>query len=875
LWLAVVSAPGTAIAQPVIEYTGCRTVRTAPTRDVACVARDSREMVLWVGTPPEARLRIRGAKLLARATVLEGEQLRVELEPDASQLVVEGAGTGTWSLAIVPLDWPPWLAEARNLIRERKLDEARDLAHAKAEAPANAMERAGALGVLSRVALGTGRWADAERSLRDAVVADEHAGLPLEEVLDGTALVWLLMDRGRLAEAASQLNRLPNPSGLPADVAYYYDFYGGMLARERGDLRRALELMANAVGRGERLNLTERAQAHEVLAGLLQRVRGVETQDAFADLTKKAEGAQGCERAELLDNAAWARLLDCEAGPCTPPVKESEEAVRLYDAVCTDWAAGRLNALVNLALGYYDAGRPADAHAALERARASDPDPALRIAVWSLEVEGRLALLEKRSDDALGHYERLAEAANQMTAPEAQWRAAVGRARVLTRLDDPKAVAAYAEAEKLLDAESRFVPMHEGRESFVARRERATREYLELLLKRGQQEPAFAVARHARARVLRGMRLDARLAAVAPEASEYAEERARIEPEAEKIWAMSEKTRSEFEVKRSQLRRKLLDVLDEVSLVVANDGNEAEILEAPAVGEVLLGYHPLPEGWVGFADNGHRVVAKRIGALEPMRGDASALAEAIYAPFAEQIGKAHSVRLLPYGLLRQIDLQTLPVGGGPLIAKMPVSFGLDLPSASALGDDAKVALLVGDPTGDLPWAAAEVEEVARALGPEWDVHELVGPAATSAEVRRLIPTATLFHYAGHAVFSGRGGWTSELPLAENTSLGIEDILAFTKAPRWVVLSGCDAAMLASEAPFESMGLAHAFLLAGSSTVIAPVREVNDERAAGLVVGLYEAWDGSGDLAAALQRAQANPNSGSSSADWASFRAIVR
>jgi CHAT domain-containing protein len=317
-----------------------------------------------------------------------------------------------------------------------------------------------------------------------------------------------------------------------------------------------------------------------------------------------------------------------------------------------------------------------------------------------------------------------------------------------------------------------------------------------------------------------------------------------------------------------------LKLLDEVSVVVGGPETASDELEKPGPGELLLAYHPLVQGWIGFAGDRRGVVAKRLGALEPLRSDAAALAEAIYTPFAEQIETARAVKLLPYGFLRQVELQTLPLRGSPLIASTPVSLSLDLPPAP-VSDEVKVALLVGDPTGDLPWAAAEVKAVARALGPEWRVHELIGASATSAEVRSWIPRVTLFHYAGHAVFSGSGGWTSELPLADNTSLGIEDILASARAPRWVVLSGCDAAKLSDEVPAESIGLAHAFLLAGSSAVIAPIREVKDEQAAGLFATLYREWDSGGDLAAALQRAQMKLRTESSDAEWTSYRAIVR
>ena len=74
---------------------------------------------------------------------------------------------------------------------------------------------------------------------------------------------------------------------------------------------------------------------------------------------------------------------------------------------------------------------------------------------------------------------------------------------------------------------------------------------------------------------------------------------------------------------------------------------------------------------------------------------------------------------------------------------------------------------------------------------------------------------------------------------------------------------------------EGIGLAHAFLLGGATAVIAPTRPVADEDAANLIAALYSQWKGSGDIVAALQRAQRDVKQATPGADWSSFRALVR
>jgi CHAT domain-containing protein len=106
-------------------------------------------------------------------------------------------------------------------------------------------------------------------------------------------------------------------------------------------------------------------------------------------------------------------------------------------------------------------------------------------------------------------------------------------------------------------------------------------------------------------------------------------------------------------------------------------------------------------------------------------------------------------------------------------------------------------------------------------------------------------------------------------------LSIDDILALERVPESVVQSGCEAALSAEDAAEGGVGLAHAFLLAGASTVIAPMRPVADEDASLVTTALYAAWPRSQDLITALQRASIELRRKMPQADWASFRALVR
>jgi CHAT domain-containing protein len=208
-----------------------------------------------------------------------------------------------------------------------------------------------------------------------------------------------------------------------------------------------------------------------------------------------------------------------------------------------------------------------------------------------------------------------------------------------------------------------------------------------------------------------------------------------------------------------------------------------------------------------------------------------------------------------------------------------VVYRLDLPPRSSPSPvDRPVALVVSNPQSDqgyLPAARIEADDVAAAVRhwSGWSLRRLDGPAATASALSGALAGADLFHYAGHGNFSGFAGWDSALPLADGSRLTVGDILTLRRLPRWVVLSACEAGRSSKEAPGEGIGLAHAFLLAGSRAVIASTRVVDDRTARDLLGDLYRDWQPGTDLARQLQRAELACRHRDPKADCGSFRLI--
>jgi tetratricopeptide (TPR) repeat protein len=863
-----------------VEYAHCR----LDAGEAPCALWPDRRLLLWVEAPG-AEIEIDPEDLAAPAAppvaVQGGHRYEVEVAPDATSVRVHARTDGaerSWRLE-VRADESDVLAPARVALDAGEFDAARAAVEGVLASAGDAT-RAAALGLLARIALGAGDREEAKRHMRAAVA--EHAARG-----DGTALVYLLLQDWSFAEARSVLDGLAPSADAPAETRYLTAYYRGMLARYTGDAREALRQYEAAVAQAERIGLAEwQRSVEDQLATQLQALgRRAEADAIYARLLREApEDMSDCERARLLGNAGWSRLLALEANePVDDPAPLLKEALATYERGCASRVEKLVKAHLNLALAALHAG---DASAAAAELAAAAPERAaadIELQLWWRDLEGRVDLAQDRPEQALAAYAQLEREATASAAPEAQWRAAVGRAQASAALgarDD--ALAAFARADEIVDSESLQVPMQEGRETFMASREHATREHVALLLAAGRDGDALEVVRNARSRALRALYRQDRLAQLSgaerarwdAAIARYLEERDVLNASAAEDWHRPADELRMLEAQRAGTREALARALDDAFLVLDRSGTGTPVLPASAPGELMLAYHPLPAGWAAFAHTEVSTRAVELECVDAADGPA-ALAGCLLDPFSVEIGGAERIRVLPYGVLRNVDFHALPFAGDVLLAAAPVVYGLDLPATPDARGRGDQALVVADPRGNLPAARREAQIVTAALeaGREWKPAMLSGRSAAGSELRRRLAEVDLFHYAGHAVFGGEGGWESVLPLAESSDLTLGDILALAHAPRWVVLSGCETARSGDAAPAESLGLAQAFIAAGSASVLAAARPVADQTAASLVDAFYRAWSGTTPASTALRTAQLALRAQDPAADWASFRIV--
>lgn len=889
-----------------VELGGCQSVTKGP----VCALGPKRDLRLWVSSEPDAELQVEvdGKPLQTRPSKLDdGHVFDVDV-PEAAQVVRvrarrEGVST-TRSIDVTDAEEPEAIRKASALRSEGKLPEAAAVLEPMLSSSDEVLHARAARG-LARVERARGNYQRAISLLRDAIELERKTGCISSEVQDRCVLAYTLLYGPRsFSEARSVLEGAKDLEADYAEGRVNTSYYRGLVAYETGDLRDALRLFRESADGARRLGITDQRrdvlQLQADLLSTLGRYDEAQTkmQEAFELLDADAPA---CRRGMLLNNMAWVAMRAPRSRRTQSQNaaigKQLERAAGIFEKDCP-MPPERAHVSTNRAILAWERGAIDEARKHLDEARASVPSPEPRLAVWWSTLEGYLAGARGDRKAALDHFSALERVGQAASLPEASLEGALGRARVLA--DEGKtdeARGAFEQADAMLERWSLEVPLGEGRESFFERHERTARARVAFLVdaaerakKRKDREnlldQAARAARLTRARALRVLRASDRVEAL-PRASrraweqslaDYRNRRAELAKEAADDWRRPADELEEALQRRQSAQQQLRESLDKTlariapARVVRTDAS----LRGPAPGEVVVTLFPGDRGWLVFTQ-GTSTHVDRVLVHQP-ESSPDSLAAALVEPLRNRLKEAKRVRLCPYGAAQDVDLHALRIDGTPLVQRVPVVYGIDVPVASEREPEArKRALVVGDPRGDLAAARKEADSVTAALtGTEWVVRQLTGEQASHAAIRDALAEGglDLFHYAGHGVFEGRDGWESGLPLAGDAWLTVGDVLALARAPRRVVLSGCETARTAPGAAVAGLGLGQAFVVAGSGQVIAAKRPVDDALAGALASHLASQPARLDDLGAALAAAQAKMAAAHPKRDWAAFRVLV-
>ena len=176
---------------------------------------------------------------------------------------------------------------------------------------------------------------------------------------------------------------------------------------------------------------------------------------------------------------------------------------------------------------------------------------------------------------------------------------------------------------------------------------------------------------------------------------------------------------------------------------------------------------------------------------------------------------------------------------------------------------------------NLPEARREGQQIQTTLSTHgFNVETLSGSAAVTSAIIEKMQGHRIFHYAGHGEFDESNPTFSGLLLGKDTQLTVSDILALTNAPETVILSACETAMVNVDSSHDSIGIAQAFLTAGTKYVVASHARLMTRSVALLMKEFYESFSQSKNIESAFQFAQRQAATELPDSDWATYRLIT-
>ena len=722
---------------------------------------------------------------------------------------VDPAWSSDWTVALQRRPEVPVVAANRERLAEGGLSDAvAHLVEALDDLPDD--ERLVALGRLLDLRFQQNDLSTAPALVEEIVELGESLSMRRTAARAASTAVFIhAYQRGELSEARPYVAVLDRLGQSLPEAAVWAAFCRGLMARLVGDPTRALDAFRRAERMAERLGMdNELLTAREGLGvTYAELARGRDAMELARRALADAErpGISCALRYTALNNAGWVQLmLQQRQVEHTDPEELFERALALVGVggECPN-PTQDANLRINLALSALARHQPAMALAWLEPV---EPVPA-RYEAWAAEVRARAGL-------ALGRPElvpSLIEAPDPRLPDAERWNALMRWAAALEQQGmRSAAIDAYVAAEAIVDESMTAIGVDRGRELFLFGRQASARSLVRTLAEAGRQREALCHARLARGRALRLLDRAARLSGAGPEVraaweadvAAVAETRRDLDAEAAEDWRFSNAQQAHRRARRAEREHEARRRLDRAYQRLGGIADVSDCADLPRLppSEVMLLPFPLEQDWLVFVSDAEQARVHRV-AEPPPDGERRPWAALVLEDSAASIEAAERVRILPTGRSWGVPFHALPWHDGVLLDAAPVVYALDLVRADAPVPGSGTALVVADPSMNLPLAREEARAVTRSLeDAAWTVEQLEGPEITRAGVESALARATLLHYAGHGEHAGTTGWDARLLIGKSEKFGVRDVLALPRAPAAVVLSGCETGRITRDTP---------------------------------------------------------------------------
>lgn len=839
----------------------------------------ARELRAWLDVAPstEIAVEIDGVAVGAEAVPADaGVRLHIPIPAHPASILLEGAGV-EGSLRLEYLEFGEKFEGAVEAIERGEL-QAGCAALREIGEHSSWVDRVKAA---ARIAdhCHDGTLADRIRKQEAAAATAASAGYLRTSARFISALAYTqLVEFGDMKAARASAARLEALATGTGETEAWAGYTAMLIADRAGDSKAALDSAARVQRWASRLEMPSESRGALEIQGTILAKSG-RTTEAIALARTVADEAlretRPCDRARTLNNATWIHQLLADSELLHDPPYDGMVAVMgIYERGECANPREALHARVNIARAAVAEGEFETAQYWIEAVDGEDPLLALQDLRTEVEdVRAAIAL-------GTGRWEfapiPLLVRRPQLGSSRVRWQSAARDAQLLERFGlTDAAIAAWSRAEAVV--ESTVVAGPNGAE-YISGRARSIRGLVEALVAVGRPDEALCRARVARGRALRSSSRAGTGPGSPPEVglAEYAEFlRARddLAAEASEDWRYAV---DEQERRRARRLERQHAQLDRVGRPSAEEVTDCHLLRPRDDDELVVLVFPTDAATLVLADSRNGVVVHRHAPIPEDSGSRLAWAAEVLEELSAELEHSRAIRFLPVGRAWEVEFHGAQWRGEALPANAAVAYALDLPRL-ADGAQSADALVVADPTGDLPRTLEEVEVILPRLRTAgWRVEPWTGATITRSMLAERLAHADLFHYAGHGLRGASNGWEAALLLGDEQTMDVRDVLALEHAPRWAVLTACDSGSTSAGLVDGGMSLGRAFLLAGAHAVVVTDRPIEDRLAVAVGAGLYESAERAGfDPVAALGRVQAASSRAEGSGDWAAFRVLVR
>jgi len=744
-----------------------------------------------------------------------------------------------------------------------------------------------ALGNIGGVSLLLGRFREALGYYREALAISQRLGLKPGEADDLGNIAVCLNGVGEVDESLKTFDRalaVAHEAGLTKEEADWRRGKGSALsglgrydaaleeygkaekAYEQSGLKRELAESLNERGRlYELLGDTETAaksfhHAQEIAESIGNGPGMLSSVIALGDLERRRKRYDAAE--EYFQRA----MQSARAAGDTQNILEA-----LIDRAINDLARKRFDTALE------------NASEAKRAAESNGNKPAVALTRY---LEGEVDRARGDFAQALEKYESAAKLQGELRDPELGWRILFGRGEAQQGLKkDDEALASYQKAIEFIDETRAAIAEERFRAGYIEERFQVYVALVELLLKMGKPREAFLYSEKLRARAYFDQLGRSEESDVAPQqrqrAKELSEQLAKLREKIEEEYSTVEKERhgQALEIFSQELERTQAayeEVLETSRATSGRRSSVARISDASTIQERIPEGTALVEYVVGkqalsilvvkkgsvsgikvpisaerlatridlFRD---LILARKGEWLAPGRG----LANLFIAPLERAGFLRHIERLVivPDGVLNYVPFAALPrretrvLGDEFIIGYLPAAS--ELLQETAKQESRGTLLAMAPAASHLPNAVSEIRSIGK-LFPQ-SARVVSGSGATKTLFKQVAGEYAFVHLATHGSLNRNAPWLSTLQLQPDSEsdgrLELHEVLDLKLNARLVTLSACETALGSgyfndTPAGNEFVGMARAFLGAGSQSVLASLWAVNDESTRALMVRFY-------------------------------------